>query len=185
MGFCLLNNAALAAQAALDEFGADRVLVVDWDVHHGNGTQDLFYRSPRVGYFSVHRHPFYPGTGLADETGTGEGLGTTRNLPMALGIGRDQYLSQVEQSLGDFADQLKPDLVILSAGFDAHAADPIGSLGLETEDFGTLTNMVLNVAAMHCGTRVVSLLEGGYNPPILAECVALHLETMRVYVSKP
>jgi acetoin utilization deacetylase AcuC-like enzyme len=181
MGFCLLNNAALATQAALDEFQADRVLIVDWDVHHGNGTQDLFYQSPRVGYFSVHRHPFYPGTGLADETGTGAGLGTTRNLPMALGIARDQYLSDVEQSLGDFADKIKPDLVIVSAGFDAHAADPIGSLGLETEDFATLTKMVLDVAATHCDTRVVSLLEGGYNPPVLAECVALHLETMRHY----
>lgn len=185
MGFCLLNNAALAAQAALDEFQADRVLIVDWDVHHGNGTQDIFYQSPRVGYFSVHRHPFYPGTGLTDETGTGEGLGTTRNLPMALGIARDQYLSDVEQSLGDFADKIKPDLVIVSAGFDAHAADPIGSLGLETEDFATLTKMALDVAAIHCDARVVSLLEGGYNPPILAECVALHLETMRQHGHRP
>ncbi len=185
MGFCLLNNAALAAQAALDEFEVDRVLIVDWDVHHGNGTQDLFYRSGRVGYFSVHRHPFYPGTGLADETGTGEGLGTTCNLPMAFGVARDRYLSEVRQALSDFADKLKPDLVIVSAGFDAHVADPIGSLGLETEDFETLTDIVLDVAATHCDARLVSLLEGGYNPPILAGCVALHLETIRQRGQRP
>src|SRR5690606_5189736 len=98
MGFCLLNNAALAAQAALDEFQVDRVLVVDWDVHHGNGTQALFYDSSRVGYFSVHRHPFYPGTGLADETGTGQGLGVTCNLPMAMGVSRESYLSEVQHA---------------------------------------------------------------------------------------
>jgi acetoin utilization deacetylase AcuC-like enzyme len=179
MGFCLLNNVAVAAQVALDQFGLERVLIVDFDVHHGNGTQDLFYDSSRVAYFSAHRHPFYPGTGLAEETGTGEGLGATRNLPFALGTSRDRYLSEVIRSLEDFADQMKPQLLLVSAGFDAHAADPIGSLGLETEDFESLTSALLDVAAGHCQHRIVSLLEGGYNPPILAECVALHVETMR------
>jgi acetoin utilization deacetylase AcuC-like enzyme len=179
MGFCLLNNVALAAQAALLAHDVERVLIVDFDVHHGNGTQDLFYGSSQVGYFSVHRHPFYPGTGMADETGTGDGLGATRNLPIAFGISRDRYLSEVVRSLGDFADRLKPQLLLVSAGFDAHAADPVGSLGLETEDFEPLTTALLDVAAAHCQNRLVSLLEGGYYPPVLAECVALHLETMR------
>ena len=181
MGFCLLNNAALAAQAALDEFALDRVLIVDWDVHHGNGTQALFYQSPRVGYFSVHRHPFYPGTGAADETGVGDGLAATCNLPLPFGISRESYLSQTIGRLNSFADRMKPQLVIASAGFDAHAADPIGSLGLETEDFGTLTQALLDIAATHCEGRIVSLLEGGYNPPVLAECVALHLAMLRQY----
>jgi acetoin utilization deacetylase AcuC-like enzyme len=178
MGFCLLNNVAIAAQVALDEFGLDRVLIVDFDVHHGNGTQDLFYDSSRIAYFSAHRHPFYPGTGLADETGMGDGLGATRNLPIAMGTSRDRYLSEVTRNLGDFADRVKPQLLLVSAGFDAHALDPVGSLGLETEDFEPLTCALLDVAAAHCNHRLVSVLEGGYNPPILAECVVLHLETM-------
>src|SRR5690606_27763791 len=125
MGFCLLNNVALAAQAAVNQWGVDRVLIVDFDVHHGNGTQDLFYANSQVAYFSIHRHPFYPGTGQSDETGTGDGLGTTRNLPVSFGTSRDRYLSEMVRSLGDFADRFKPQLLLASAGFDAHAADPV------------------------------------------------------------
>lgn len=178
MGFCLLNHVAIGAQRAIDHCALDRVLVVDWDVHHGNGTQDIFYRDGRVGFFSVHRWPFYPGTGAADETGAGDGLGATRNLPTPLGIDRRAYLDHFAGELAEFADQLRPQLVMISAGFDSHAADPIGSLGLETEDFAELTTIVRSVAAAHADGRIVSVLEGGYNPPVLADCVCSHLETL-------
>jgi acetoin utilization deacetylase AcuC-like enzyme len=151
------------------------VLVVDWDVHHGNGTQDMFYADSRVAFFSIHRWPFYPGTGAADETGTGDGLGATRNLPVTFGTPRAAYLERFCHEFEDFATQIRPQLVLISAGFDAHRKDPIGSLGLEVEDFTELTRIVRDVAAVHAGGRIVSLLEGGYNPPVLAECVETHL----------
>jgi acetoin utilization deacetylase AcuC-like enzyme len=175
MGFCLLNHIAVAACVALEEHRLERVLIVDWDVHHGNGTQDTFYADGRVGYFSIHRWPFYPGTGAADETGTGDGLGATRNLPVAFGTPREVYRDRFRRELEDFAARIRPQLVLVSAGFDAHRADPIGSLGLEVEDFAMLTNIVCDVAAVHAEGRVVSVLEGGYNPPVLAECVETHL----------
>jgi len=179
MGFCLFNNIAVAACVALEEHQLDRVLIVDWDVHHGNGTQDTFYADGRVGYFSIHRWPFYPGTGAADETGTGDGLGTTRNVPVQLGSPREAYLDVFRRELEDFATRIRPQLVLISAGFDAHRADPLGSFVLETEDFAEMTRMVRDVAAVYAGSRVVSILEGGYNPPVLAECVEMHLRELR------
>jgi acetoin utilization deacetylase AcuC-like enzyme len=178
MGFCLFNNAALAARLAVGELGAGRVLVVDWDVHHGNGTQAAFWDDPQVGFLSIHRWPFYPGTGAADETGTGRALGTKLNLPIEFGTPRKAYLDQFRGGLDRLARQIRPELVVISAGFDAHRDDPVGSLGLETEDFAALTEAVLDVAGEHAGGRVVSLLEGGYNTGVLAGCVALHLEGM-------
>ncbi len=175
MGFCLVNHIAVAARLAIEELQLDRVLIVDWDVHHGNGTQDLFYDEAQVGFFSAHRWPFYPGTGGEDETGTGAGLGATRNLPMKLGTSRDRYLAWFARELGAFADRLQPQLVLISAGFDAHRLDPVGSLGLETEDFADLTTIAMDVAAAHAGGRLVSVLEGGYNAPVLADCVSAHL----------
>jgi len=148
---------------------------VDWDVHHGNGTQDTFYADGRVGFFSAHRWPFYPGTGAADETGTGAGLGATRNLPVEFGTPREVYRDHFRRELEGFAELVKPQLVLVSAGFDAHREDPIGSLGLEVEDFAELTKYVLDVANVHAEGRLVSLLEGGYKPARLAECVAEHL----------
>jgi acetoin utilization deacetylase AcuC-like enzyme len=176
MGFCLINHAAVAARCAIDAFGVDRVMVVDWDVHHGNVTQDIFYEDPRVAYFSIHRWPFYPGTGDDDETGRGDGLGATKNLPITFGTPRRDYLTQFGDELERFAVKMKPQLILLSAGFDSHRADPLGSLGLETEDFAELTQIVQQVAAIDVGGRLISLLEGGYNPPVLAECVVLHLQ---------
>ncbi len=176
MGFCLFDNVAIGARTAIDELGLDRVLIVDWDVHHGNGTQEIFWRDEQVGFFSVHRWPFYPGTGAADETGGGEGLGMTLNLPLAFGTPRHEYIERFAESVTRLADRLRPQLVMISAGFDSHRTDPIGSLGLETEDFAELTRIVRDVAGAHAGGRIVSVLEGGYNPPVLAECVALHLE---------
>jgi acetoin utilization deacetylase AcuC-like enzyme len=175
MGFCLFNHIAVAALVALEEHGLDRVLIVDWDVHHGNGTQDTFYADGRVGYFSIHRWPFYPGTGSADETGTGDGLGTTRNVPVLAGTARAAYIERFRRELEGFAAHIRPQLVLVSAGFDAHHEDPLGSFVLETEDFAVLTKIVLGLTATYAGGRVVSILEGGYNPPVLAESVATHL----------
>ena len=178
MGFCLFNNIAIAACVARDEHHLDRVLIVDWDVHHGNGTQDSFYADGRVGFLSSHRWPFYPGTGAADETGVGAGLGATLNLPVTFGTPRAEYLKRFAAELEKFAAHIRPHLVLISAGFDSHRADPVGSIGLETDDFAELTKLVLDVAAVHAEGRVVSILEGGYNPPVLADCVETHLQEL-------
>ncbi|MGC6442024.1 MAG: histone deacetylase [Rubripirellula sp.] len=178
MGFCLLNHVAIAARHALQAHGLHRVMVVDWDVHHGNGTQDIFWEDPAVGFFSMHRFPFYPGSGEASEVGSGAGLGTTQNLPMHYGSSRELQLSAFEKSLERFAEKIKPELVLVSAGFDAHRLDPVGDMGLESEDFVSLTQIVLDIANVHAGGRVVSLLEGGYHPDALAESAALHLQTL-------
>lgn len=178
MGFCLLNNVAIAARHAIAQQQLNRVLIVDWDVHHGNGTQDIFYKDGQVYFFSAHRFPFYPGTGTVEETGAGDGLGTIWNLPLAFGISRKDYFAKFERTLLDAARKCRPELVLISAGFDAHKDDPIGSLGLETEDFGKLTQLVLNVANEYCAGKVVSLLEGGYNPEKLAESVVSHLKVL-------
>ena len=175
MGFCLFNNIAIGAKEAIAAHQLDRVLIVDWDVHHGNGTQDMFWTDEQVGFLSIHRWPFYPGSGKGDETGSGQGLGTTRNLPIEYGTSRADYLAQFANELADFASRVKPQLVLVSAGFDAHRQDPIGSLQLETEDFAELTQMVKQIAAEHAGGRLISVLEGGYHPARLAESVGLHL----------
>ncbi|HEV3263576.1 MAG TPA: histone deacetylase [Gemmataceae bacterium] len=180
MGFCLFNNIALAARHATTKHGLTRVLIVDWDVHHGNGTQDIFYEDPQVMFYSIHRfgHGFYPGTGAADETGRGKGLGHTLNVPVRFGTARKSYHEQFTAALEKAADKIKPELVLVSAGFDAHAKDPIGSLGLEVEDFATLTREVLAVAKTHAQGRLVSCLEGGYHLHALAESVQAHLEEL-------
>ena len=178
MGFCLFNHVAVGARLAIEELGLDRVMIVDWDVHHGNGTQDEFYADGQVGFLSIHRWPFYPGTGDSDETGTGQGLGTTVNLPMAFGTARSEYLDRFRGAVEKLADKIRPQLVLISAGFDSHRDDPVGSLGLESEDFSDLTRIVLDVAGVHTAGRVVSVLEGGYNPSILAGCVELHLREL-------
>ena len=178
MGFCLFGSVAVAAADAVHRLGLGRVLIVDWDVHHGNGTQEMFYDDPSVAFLSIHRYPFYPGSGTMDETGTGRGLGLTRNVPLGFGISRNDYLAAFRTSLEEMADKVRPELVILSAGFDAHAEDPVGSLGLEVEDFEAMTRDVVEVADVHAGGRLVSVMEGGYNVPILAGCVAAHLQAM-------
>ncbi len=175
MGFCLFNNIALAARTATREFDLNRVLIVDWDVHHGNGTQAQTWTDPQVGFFSAHRWPFYPGTGRTDETGTGDALGTKLNLPLEFGTPRERYLDRFRSNLEKIAQRMKPELLLISAGFDAHTDDPVGSLGLETDDFAVLTDAVLDIADEFAGGRVVSVLEGGYNTGILAGCVETHL----------
>jgi acetoin utilization deacetylase AcuC-like enzyme len=178
MGFCLFGSVAVAARHAIDGLGLGRVLIVDWDVHHGNGTQEMFYDDPQIGFLSIHRYPFYPGSGAKGETGTGPGLGSTRNVPLPFGVSRADYLAAFRTNLEAMADKVRPELIILSAGFDAHAEDPVGSLGLEVEDFEQMTRDVLEVAQVQAEGRLVSVLEGGYNVSILAGCVAAHLQAM-------
>ena len=178
MGFCLFNNVAVAARHALEAHHLERVLIIDWDVHHGNGTQDMFYEDPHVCFFSAHRWPFYPGTGAKLETGSGPGLGSTFNLPLSFGITRKEYREAFHNVLQDAAARSKPQLILLSAGFDAHRADPVGSLGLETEDYEPLTALVQDVANQYCQGRLISLLEGGYNLNALADSVEAHLKML-------
>lgn len=178
MGFCLFNNIAIGAQVAIQELQLNRVLIVDWDVHHGNGTQEIFYRDPQVGFLSIHRSPFYPGTGDSDETGTGPGRGTTLNVPIAMGTSRQDYQQQFRRALEQIANQMQPELVLVSAGFDAHRLDPIGSLGLETSDYTWLTQDLIEVAQAYSQGRIVTVLEGGYNLDVLPDCVVCHLETL-------
>jgi len=175
MGFCLFNNVAVAAKSATHELGLDRVMVVDFDIHHGNGTQATFWDDPKVAFFSIHRWPFYPGTGAEDETGAAAGLGTTLNVPLEFGISRDEYLKAFADRLGAFADGYRPQLIFVSAGFDAHHEDPVGNLGLETEDFTPISRTIMDIARTHCQGRVVTVLEGGYVPEVVADGVALHL----------
>jgi acetoin utilization deacetylase AcuC-like enzyme len=180
MGFCLFNNIALAAQHARMVHHLDRLLIVDWDVHHGNGTQDIFYADGQTCFYSIHRYGggFYPGTGAASDTGTGSGLGWILNVPVRYGISRQEYLDHFAATLQAFADKVRPQLVLVSAGFDAHRADPVGSLSLEADDFATLTRQVQDIARAHCSGRVVSCLEGGYDLAALAASVQAHLETL-------
>lgn len=178
MGFCLINHVAVAVRHALADGKLNRVLIVDFDVHHGNGTQDAFWTDPQVGFFSMHRWPFYPGTGAADETGSGRGQGTTQNLPITMGTPPEAIVDRFRLALERFAQSMTPELVILSAGFDAHRDDPIGSLGLEQTHFVDLTDAIADVAATHCEGRVVSLLEGGYDLESLPRCVEAHLRQL-------
>ena len=178
MGFCLFNNIAVAATHAMKQHELTRILIIDWDVHHGNGTQDIFYKEPRVMFFSIHRYPFYPGTGRADETGSEKGASYTLNIPVSFGTPRSTYLKQFQNAIETLAKRIRPELIMISAGFDSHALDPIGSLGLETEDFIPLTEIVCNCAQNYADGRLISVLEGGYNRTVLKDCVRAHLETL-------
>ena len=173
MGFCIFNNVAIAARYAQRQHRVGKVLIVDWDVHHGNGTQDIFYTDDSVFYFSTHQSPWYPWTGRKEETGGGKGLGTTLNWPMAPGSGRKQFASAFD-ALASAANRFKPELVLISAGFDARHGDPHGQLELTDEDFAELTGRVLDVARQNAGGRVVSVLEGGYSLTGLASAAAAH-----------
>jgi acetoin utilization deacetylase AcuC-like enzyme len=174
MGFCLFNNAAIAARYAQRHHGVERVVMVDWDVHHGNGTQDIFYRDPSVFFFSSHQWPLYPGTGRADETGEGPGEGSTMNFPFPAGAGRREILGAVENHLLPAAARFQPGLVLISAGFDSRVGDPLGRFTLADEDFGDLTRAVMGIG----GGRVVSVLEGGYNLDGLASAAAAHASAL-------
>jgi acetoin utilization deacetylase AcuC-like enzyme len=163
MGFCLFNNAAVAAHWATAEGGAGRVAILDLDVHHGNGTQEIFYRRPDVLYFSTHQFPFYPGSGRADETGADAGTGSTVNVPMAAGTGDEAFGVAMERVMAPIVRRFAPDLIIVSLGFDAHWADPLAQLRLSLAGYAAMLGTVRDLAEQLCGGRMVVLLEGGYN----------------------
>ncbi len=176
MGFCLFNNVAIAADYAIEKKGLDRVFIFDWDVHHGNGTQHSFYSKSNVYYSSVHQYPFYPGTGAAEETGTGDGLGTTLNFPLRAFSRDEDYLALVKDKLIPEMFRFKPDLILLSAGFDAHEDDPLAQMEVSTECYGAMTEMIVAAAGEICEGRLISMLEGGYDPDALAGSVHAHLK---------
>ena len=178
MGFCLFNNAAIGARYAQARWGAERVLIIDWDVHHGNGTQDIFYQDPTVFYFSTHQYPYYPGTGAATERGAERGEGTTLNIPLSEGTPACSHRQVFSDALKAIEEKFPPDLIIISAGFDSRRGDPLGGLMLEDSDFREMTKEVIGMAERHAGARVVSVLEGGYNLDTLGETVRAHIATL-------
>ena len=178
MGFCLFNNVAIAARHAQAALGVGRVLIVDWDVHHGNGTQAIFWRDPNVLYVSVHEWGNYPGSGATSERGEGPGAGTTVNCPLPAGSDGAAVLAGLGAALLPAADRFRPELVLVSAGFDGHRDDPLGRFALNSDDYGLLTELCLTVAREHAGGRLVSVLEGGYNLPALGESCAAHVASL-------
>jgi acetoin utilization deacetylase AcuC-like enzyme len=171
MGFCIFNNVAIAAKFALSKFSLDRVLIADFDVHHGNGTQDSFYADPKVLYFSTHQYPFYPGTGWMDETGIGEGEGTIINFPMVAGWGDEEYLRAFNEVLVPVARRFQPQFALVSAGFDPHWADQLARMKVTITGFARITMLLNELAAELCQGRLVFTLEGGYNLHVVASSI--------------
>ncbi|MEE9219045.1 MAG: histone deacetylase [Acidobacteriota bacterium] len=178
MGFCLFNNVGVAARYAQRRHGLERILILDWDVHHGNGTQHAFEEDASVLYCSLHQYPHYPGTGAGTERGRGAGLGFTLNLPMAAGTGDGDWLEAVDRHLIPRANEFRPELILISAGFDAHVQDPLSQTRLSASGFAALSDRVLALAERHCDGRLACLLEGGYHLQGLADSVAAHLERL-------
>jgi acetoin utilization deacetylase AcuC-like enzyme len=174
MGFCFFNQAAIAAYYARHTYGAERVAVIDFDVHHGNGTQDIFWSDADMFYGSTHQMPLYPGSGAASETG----VGNIFNAPLKAGDGGDEFRTAMQNKILTNLNAFEPDLLIISAGFDAHVRDPLGSLELEEEDFAWITLQLMEIAQTHCDGRIVSVLEGGYDLQGLAGGVGIHLQTL-------
>lgn len=175
MGFCLFNNVAIAARHLQSRYNIERILIVDWDVHHGNGTQEIFYDEPSVLYFSMHRFPFYPGTGRKEERGRGRGEGFSINIPLDYNTKPEEYIRLFNQVIKGKAKEFGPQFILISAGFDAYKMDPIGGLGLCISDFKELTDSVVQLAKECCNGRIVSCLEGGYSLKDLPRCIEAHL----------
>jgi len=177
MGFCLFNNIAIAARYLQKCHSMSKIAIIDWDVHHGNGTQDIFYNDPTVFYMSIHLYPHYPGTGSQQERGTGAGLDSTLNIPLGYGASRDHYLDNFSKGLEQIRN-FQPDFILISAGFDSHAHDPLGGLSLLEKDFALMTSQICEVANDTCRGKVASFLEGGYNLEILASSVSAHISAL-------
>jgi len=178
MGFCILNNVAVGAAYATRTRGFARAAIIDFDVHHGNGTQDIFWEDGDVLYCSLHEWPFYPGTGSREQTGAGEGAGKTVNVPLPHGSGEEAYIEALEEEVLPAVRRHKPDLIFISAGFDAHRSDPIGGMNLDEESFATMTRAIKQLAMESCDGRLISALEGGYNIDALAASVGVHLAAL-------
>lgn len=178
-GFCIFNNVAVGAMHAINKYGLKKILIVDWDLHHGNGTQHSFEDDPRVLYFSTHQYPYYPGTGSLQEIGRGKGAGYTINVPLGTGMGDADFVKIFRKILQPVANQYKPDFVLISAGFDTYFQDPLGGMRVTPKGFAALTRILLNIADSCCGGRFVVVLEGGYHVMGLAESIKAVLEEMR------
>ena len=178
LGFCLFNNIAITARYLQQQHGLERILIVDWDVHHGNGTQHLFEEDPSVFFISTHQYPHYPGTGSRSENGIGAGQGATLNCPMNAGTGDDDYQDAFREKILPAIHNFKPDMILISAGFDAHRADPLGSINLSSEHYAWMTTRLMECADQYCQGRILSALEGGYDLDALAESVGIHLATL-------
>ncbi len=178
MGFCFFNNVAIAARYAQSKYNAHRIAIIDFDVHHGNGTQHIFEKDPSVLYISIHRSPFFPGTGSDKEIGIGEGRGYTQNFPLKANTGDDVYLDLVRNPIADKVLAYQPDLIILSAGFDAHVLDPLGGMRVTTEAYREMTSFFKGMAQTACDGRLLSVLEGGYSLQGLVESISGHLSVL-------
>ena len=178
MGFCLFNNIAILARYLQIKHTLEKILILDWDVHHGNGTQHTFEEDPSVLYISLHQYPFYPGSGALWETGAGKGKGATLNCPVRASSDNAVYEEAFRTRILPKIDSFKPDAILISAGFDAHDQDPLADIRLTSDFFGWMSLRMMEVAAKYAGGRLLSLLEGGYNLDVLPECVAKHLEVL-------
>jgi acetoin utilization deacetylase AcuC-like enzyme len=170
MGFCIFNNIAIAARYLQSVKGVGRILIVDFDLHHGNGTQHSFYSDPSILYFSTHQFPYYPGTGWYDETGSAAGAGYTINIPMGYGMKDDDYVYAFEQVLSPVANLFQPDILLVSAGFDTYYNDPLGGMAVTEHGYCAMTRIIMEIADKWCGSKILIALEGGYDPPGLARC---------------
>ncbi|MGH7770175.1 MAG: histone deacetylase family protein [Candidatus Binatia bacterium] len=178
MGFCLFNTVAVGARYVEHHYGARRVLIMDWDVHHGNGTQDAFYEDPSVLYLSTHQYPYYPGTGAAEEIGSGAGEGYTVNIPLPAGSGDAEYSRVFNEIVVPVAEKFAPDWILVSAGFDPHRRDPLGGMNVTESGFAAMAAMLMRLAEKHAGGKIAFLLEGGYDLAALKNSVAAVLEKM-------
>ena len=178
LGFCLFNNIAILARYLQNTYNLNKIAIIDWDVHHGNGTQHLFEDDPSVLYISSHQYPFYPGTGSYSETGIGAGTGYTLNCPLTAGATDQDYELIFMEKILPKIDAYKPEFILISAGFDAHYSDPLGSINLSTEFFAWMTERIMEKANQYCENRVISLLEGGYNLNTLPQCIGEHLKVL-------